>query len=101
MLKKRKNNVLKINRYNKFLSTLDNEEINPLIKEEEVKDNIKKEKEFIKKEIDNLLDKINYNFDVNKYFSENFTGQTKDFSSNINNPDIYDDFFLSMKNLSK
>jgi len=97
MLKKRKNNVLKINRYNKFLSTLDNEEINPLIKEEEKKEFIKND---IKKEIDNLLDKINYNFDVNKYFSENFTGQTKDFSSNINNPDIYDDFFLSMKNRS-
>jgi Holliday junction resolvasome RuvABC ATP-dependent DNA helicase subunit len=105
MLKKRKNNVLKINRYNKFLSTLDNEQINPPIKEE-VKDDIKKEKEFtkndIKKEIDNLLNKINYNFDVNKYFSENFTGHfEKELSSNINNPDTYDDFFLSMKHRHK
>jgi SpoVK/Ycf46/Vps4 family AAA+-type ATPase len=65
----------RINNYNKFLSTLDNN--NSLKKEtklEEIRRNIPDE-DSIKREIDKIIDNINNNFSLNNISSSNFIGQ--------------------------
>jgi Holliday junction resolvasome RuvABC ATP-dependent DNA helicase subunit len=104
MLNKRKNilNAAKINRYNNFLTTLDKGKFNFVISPNIIIDNSEcNDKKADKPEIDNIIDRINNNFDANKYFASNFTGQTKQdfdlFNTNINNPDSYDDFLSAFK----
>ena len=110
MLRKRKNsiNTIKINRYNHFLSTLDNGNniINnntpsPIMQSNNNKQDKNLENQELKSIIDKIIDKINHNYNINKYFSETFTGQNKCdieiFNKDIHNPDIYDDFFMSIK----
>jgi SpoVK/Ycf46/Vps4 family AAA+-type ATPase len=86
-------NVLKINKYNHFLSSLDNAKINlnMNINANATKNEIQTEK----KEIDNIIKNINYSYDTNKYFSDNFTGQIK-----RDTPDqyIYEDLLQSIAN---
>jgi SpoVK/Ycf46/Vps4 family AAA+-type ATPase len=78
MSNKRKLHTLdpnRINNYNKFLSTLDNN--NPPKKEtklEEIRRNMPDE-DSIKREIDKIIDNINNNFSLNNISSSNFTGQ--------------------------
>ena len=96
--KKHRFNASKIAKYNKFLTTLDNKEktqkmfIQP---KDEVNEN--KSEEFIRKEIQKIIDKINNNFSLNEYSSENFNGVSKlDIfmeNKNIHNPNDYDDNF--------
>jgi len=81
----------RINNYNKFLKTLDNNNNNNKLCE--IKKNLETE-ESIKDAIDKIIDHINNNFKINDYSSSNFTGQTyKDLNYVIpNNPNDYKDF---------
>lgn len=80
MLNKRRKNMIdpmRINNYNKFLTTLDNSKNQ--IKEtnlQEIKHTSDIE-ENIKNEIDKIIEKINNNFSLNNMSSSNFTGQTQ------------------------
>jgi SpoVK/Ycf46/Vps4 family AAA+-type ATPase len=70
-------NPSRIDNYNKFLTTLDNGNLN-IPKKESKLDEIKKtlkDEESIKKEIDKIIDSINNNFNLNNISSSNFTGQ--------------------------
>jgi len=112
MRNKRNRNYLdpmRINNYNKFISTLDNSNtnnnsntninINSILKKESKLDEIKRTlatEESIKNEIDKIIENINKNFTLNNISSSNFTGQTQhDFQfSDIetNDPNKYIDF---------
>ena len=93
----------RVNNYNKFLSTLDNN--NPPKKEtklQEIRRTLKDE-ESIKKEIDKIIDNINNNFSLNNISSSNFTGQN---SSDIascylepNDPNKYIDYLNNNLNI--
>lgn len=108
MFNKRKKDLLdpmRINNYNKFLTTLDNNNINNRknSKFDEIKRTLRDEIS-IKKEIDNIIDKINTNFNMNELSSSNFTGQTpNDISLSFiqnNDPNKYIDYLnknLNMK----
>jgi SpoVK/Ycf46/Vps4 family AAA+-type ATPase len=114
--KKNKFNASKIAKYNKFLTTLDSKEkkhnSNIQLKIDEIKDNNCKEnksEETLKKEIQNIIDKINNNFTLNEYSSEKFNGISNlDIfmeNKNIHNPNDYDDnfnniYFNTLKYLS-
>jgi len=96
MSNNRRKNILdpvRINNYNRFLTTLDNKNINKNeTKLEEIKRTMNNE-ESIKKEIDKIIDTINNNFTINDFSSPNFIGQTpKDVSLCCNeatDPNIY------------
>jgi len=100
MLNNRKRRLLdpkRIDNYNKFLSTLDNN-LNNQQKEnklDEIKEKLNNE-ESIKNEIDKIIDSINKNFSLNNISSSNFTGQTQNdiAMSNIepNDPNKYIDY---------
>ena len=105
MYNKRKKDLLdpmRINNYNKFLTKLDN-----INKKETKLDEIKrtlKDENSIKKELDNIIDRINNNFNINDMSSANFTGQTpNDISLSLiqpNDPNKYIDYLnngLNMK----
>ena len=94
----------RINNYNKFLLTLDNN-LNNQQKEnklEEIKKYINNE-ESIKNEIDKIIDSINKNFSLNNISSSNFTGQTQNdiVMSNIepNDPNKYIDYLNNNLNI--
>jgi SpoVK/Ycf46/Vps4 family AAA+-type ATPase len=81
----------RIDNYNKFLTTLDN----PPRKEskfEEIRRNMPNE-DSVKREIDNIIENINKNFNINNISSSNFTGQTNnDLASSFmepNDPNMY------------
>ena len=101
-MSKRKNIILdpvKIDNYNKFLTTLDS--LNKKdTKLDEIKKNINDEKN-IKKEVDKIIETINNNFNTNNLDSSNFTGQSANdiFMSylQINDPNKYDDNYDSYK----
>ena len=63
----------KINNYNKFLKTLDKDNIKDTNKLEEPTNNINEDS--FKNEIDKIIENINNNFKINNYSSTNFTGQ--------------------------
>jgi SpoVK/Ycf46/Vps4 family AAA+-type ATPase len=103
MLNKRNKNILdpsKINKYNSFLSTLDNKknllETKFTSKFDEMKESIKNEND-IKKEIDKLIDRINFTFTISDYSSRSFTGQTKSdmYNSSIQDPNNYEDIIYN------
>ena len=81
MTRKRMNiqDPTRINNYNNFLKTLDNNNIinnninNGKIKLDEIKKTLTTEKE-IKEEIEKIIDRINNNFKISDYSSSNFTG---------------------------
>jgi SpoVK/Ycf46/Vps4 family AAA+-type ATPase len=88
----------KINNYNKFLITLDNNNLNLSKKEskiEEIQPKIHNE-DIIKTEIDKIIENIEKTFNLNKMSSSNFIGQTdEDILSTFteqNNPNLYIDF---------
>ena len=99
MSNNRKKNILdptRINNYNKFLTSIDNKNINKKeSKLEELKCTLKHE-ESIKKEIDKIINTINNNFSINDFSSPNFTGQThKDislFCAEPHDPNAYINF---------
>jgi SpoVK/Ycf46/Vps4 family AAA+-type ATPase len=67
----------RINNYNKFLSSLDNTNLNQPKNEtklEEIRRTLNDEESF-KKELDKIIDNINNNFNLNNMSSPNFTGQ--------------------------
>ena len=79
MSNKRKRNMLdpmRIENYNKFLSTLDNKNPPKETKLEEVK-RILNNEESIKNEIEKIIENINNNFNLSNISSSNFTGQTQ------------------------
>jgi len=93
MSNKRKINQLdpmRINNYNKFLSTLDNTNKKET-KLEEIKKTLNTE-ESIKKEIDKIIENINNNFTLNDMSSPNFTGQTNNDIYEPIDPNKYIDF---------
>ena len=106
MLNKRKKNILdpmRINNYNKFLSSLDN--TNSPKKEtklEELKTTLNTD-ESIKNQIDKIIEKINNNFSLNNISSSNFTGQTQNdiAMSHIqpNDPNKYIDYLNKNLNI--
>lgn len=104
MLNKRKRNLsdpMRINNYNKFLSTLDN--INKKEnKFEEMKRTLNTE-ESIKGEIDKIIENINNKFTLNNISSSNFSGQTQNdiIFSHIepNDPNKYIDFLNKNLNI--
>jgi len=88
----------RINNYNKFLKTLDNNINEPPKKEsklQEIKKTMNTE-EAIKNEIDKIIDNINNNFKISNYSSSNFSGQSlNDIAFNYiepNDPNKYIDF---------
>lgn len=94
---------MRINNYNKFISTLDrtsSNNINTNIPKKESKlDEIKRtlaSEESIKNEIDRIIESINNNFSLNNISSPNFTGQSQNdiqMSHNEpNDPNKYIDF---------
>lgn len=118
MLKKRQrySDINRLNKYNQFLSTLDNSVNNSLnnnnlnlkinedknnnkdkdaILKEEINTNLDKD-EILKQQIDNIINNINLNFHSNNYSSRNFNGQNY-FDSvlnklTINDPNIFEEF---------
>jgi SpoVK/Ycf46/Vps4 family AAA+-type ATPase len=109
MSNKRNRNYLdpmRINNYNKFLSTLDNmnntnntNNINNTLKTESKFHEMKRKlntEESIKNEIDKIIENINTNFSLNDISSPNFTGQSQNdiaFSDiEPNDPNKYIDF---------
>lgn len=75
MLKKRYryyNDPIRINNYNKFLSTLDSKNKDPIPSNPYEGNN--ENKEDIKKEIDQIIEMINKRLNLNGYMSEFFTG---------------------------
>jgi SpoVK/Ycf46/Vps4 family AAA+-type ATPase len=79
MLNKNRRDILdpmRINNYNKFLTTLDNKNLKQETKLEEIKRNMSDENS-IKNEIDKLIYTINTNFSISNISSPNFTGQTQ------------------------
>ena len=84
----------KINNYNKFLKTLDKDNIKDTNKLEEPTNNINEDS--FKNEIDKIIENINNNFKINNYSSTNFTGQNiNDLTSNYiepNDPNKYIDY---------
>jgi SpoVK/Ycf46/Vps4 family AAA+-type ATPase len=100
---------MRINNYNKFILTLDNNannksintdiNINKILKKESKLDEIKRTlatEESIKNEIDKIIENINKNFALNDISSSNFTGQSENDiqMSHIetNDPNKYIDF---------
>jgi len=86
---------IRINNYNKFLTTLDNSNLNPPRKEtkfEEIRRNMPDE-DSIQTEIDKIIENINNNFNLNNISSSNFTGQnSNDIASSYlepNDPNLY------------
>jgi len=83
----------RIYRYNKFLSTLDQTNNNSL-KQNETNNTNTSENE-IKKQIDEIIEKINENFNQNNYSSQQFTGQSMNdvtmTNIKINDPNYYYD----------
>ena len=76
MMNKQRKHLLdpfKINNYNKFLKTLDKDNIKDTNKLEEPTNNINEDS--FKNEIDKIIENINNNFKINNYSSTNFTGQ--------------------------
>lgn len=106
MTNKRKTNILdpmKINNYNKFLTTLDNMNIpKKETKLEEIKRKLYTEQD-IKKEIEEIIEKINNNFSLKNISSSNFTGQTQNdiLMSYIepNDPNKYIDYLNNNLNI--
>lgn len=95
----------RINNYNKFLSTLDNRNLNQPKKEtklEEIRRTLNDE-ESLKKELDKIIDNINNNFNLNNMSSSNFTGQNKnDIASSYlepNDPNKYIDYLNKNLNI--
>jgi SpoVK/Ycf46/Vps4 family AAA+-type ATPase len=91
-------NPTRINNYNKFLSTLDqNSNLNYNENENENEKNVVKilSEKFkdiniesdMKNELDKIIDRINNNFKANNYLSSNFTGQTPRDNCCINDTD--------------
>jgi SpoVK/Ycf46/Vps4 family AAA+-type ATPase len=84
-------NPTRIDNYNKFLTTLDN----PPKKESKFNEirRIMPDEDSIKKEIDDIIETINKNFNLNNMSSRNFTGQTNsDIVSSFiepNDPNLY------------
>ena len=91
---------VRINNYNKFLTTLDNKQESKM---EEIKQTINDE-ESIKKEIDKIIDTINTKFNINNMSSPSFTGQTQNdrslFYAEPNDPNAYIDFLNKNLNLN-
>jgi SpoVK/Ycf46/Vps4 family AAA+-type ATPase len=77
--RKRNSDPTKINNYNKFLTTLDNNNSNNN-KESKIQEIIKTmyDEESIKREIDKIIDTIQNNFNINDMSSSNFTGHTQE-----------------------
>jgi len=105
MSNKRKRNIMdpmRINNYNKFLTTLDNSSPIKETKLEEIKRTLNTE-ESIKNEIEKIIEKINNNFTLNNISSVNFTGQTQNdiVISNIepNDPNKYIDYLNKNLNI--
>lgn len=110
MLNNRKRSLLdpkRIDNYNKFLSTLDNNnnKLNNQRKEsklDEIKRTLNNE-EIIKDEIDKIIDRINNNFSLNNMSSSNFTGQSQNdiAMSNIepDDPNKYIDYLNKNLNI--
>ena len=97
MMNKQRKHLLdpfKINNYNKFLKTLDKDNIKDTNKLEEPTNNINEDS--FKNEIDKIIENINNNFKINNYSSTNFTGQNiNDLTSNYiepNDPNKYIDY---------
>jgi SpoVK/Ycf46/Vps4 family AAA+-type ATPase len=90
----KRNNPTQINNYNKFLKTLDNES-SKKNKLEEIRKQMPDE-ESIQKNINELIEQINTNFNLNYMSSSHFTGQNKEdnFAHIIdtNDPNIYIDY---------
>ena len=90
---------VRINNYNKFLTTLDNKQESKM---EEIKQTINDE-ESIKKEIDKIIHTINTKFNINNMSSPSFTGQTQNdrslFYAEPNDPNAYIDFLNKNLNL--
>jgi SpoVK/Ycf46/Vps4 family AAA+-type ATPase len=91
-------NPTRINNYNKFLTTLDNTNLNlpkKEIKFEEIRRNMPDDNS-VKREIDKIIETINKNFNLNNMASSNFTGQTSsDLGSSFmepNDPNLYVNF---------
>lgn len=106
MLNKHKRNQLdpmRINNYNKFLTTLDNTN-NPIkeTKLEEIRRTLNTEDD-IKNEIEKIIEKINNNFSLNNISSPNFTGQTHNDISMLhmepNDPNKYIDYLNKNLNI--
>jgi hypothetical protein len=107
MTKKRMNiqDPTRINNYNNFLKTLDNNNINNIninngkTKLEEIKKTLTTEKE-IKEEIEKIIDRINNNFKISDYSSSNFTGINQhDIDNDPNDPNKYIDFLNEKYNI--
>ena len=108
MSNKRKQNMdpIRINNYNKFLTTLDNtNNLDPPKKEtklEEIK-RIMPDEESIKREIDKIIENINNNFNLNNIPSSNFTGQTPNDIASLyfepNDPNKYIDYLNKNLNI--
>lgn len=81
---------MRINNYNKFISTLDNTNKKET-KMEEIR-RIMDTEESIKNEIDKIIESINNNFNLNNISSSNFTGQTQNDNSEEYDPNKYIDF---------
>jgi len=93
----------RINRYNKFLSNLDNKNNNlnnnNISKFDEMKQNIKTEED-IKREIDNLIEIFTLKFHLNDHSSKYFNGQfVSDINeNNVHNPNFFEYPFISNQN---
>jgi len=95
MLNKRKKNALdprRINNYNKFLCTLDQNSNYPNHILSEKNNRLKTELDIknehdIKTELDKIIDNINKNYNLNDLSSSNFTGQNTNDNCCINNKD--------------
>jgi hypothetical protein len=93
---------MRIQNYNKFLNTLDNNQnnlnSNKETKLEEIK-RILKTEEDIKREIDRIIDTIENNFKLSQMQSPNITGQTQNDTALYNieddNPNKYIDYYLN------
>ena len=106
MLNKRRKNMMdpmRINNYNKFLTTLDNSK--NTIKEpnlQEITQTLNTE-ENIKNKIDKIIKKINNDFNLNNMSSSNFTGQSQNdvYMSHIvpNDPNKYIDYLNKNLNI--
>jgi len=100
MLKKKTKytDINKLNKYNKFLSTLDNS-VNNNISNLTINKEKEREKErdtILKEQIDNIINNINLNFHSNNYSSRNFNGQnyldTTMSNFKLNDPNIFEEF---------
>jgi SpoVK/Ycf46/Vps4 family AAA+-type ATPase len=97
-------NPTRIHNYNKFLTTLDNNNLNPQknkISAEELQK--MQEEDIIKRDIDIIIDNIEKTFHLNNMSSSNFTGQTEKDKTFIfiepNDPNLYINFLNTQLNV--